>query len=361
LKSFLALLSFLLLPFSLAFTSETAGNPSADQECKAKNLFIIVANGVRYDDALGHKMHLYIENIWTRLRPLGTIFTNFYNTGLTYPLPAQATLLTGVWHTTKNPLDVTTRPAFPTFFEYWKKKDSINTCYFAVNKKQFVILAHSDHREYGSTYAPLFDTATANSLDTSLKNTGMTPMENAIYTTATSYIFKHHPSFVYLNLDSGSANEAHLNEHECRVDGCEEGGALNTYYESIILTDTIVYDLWDRIQRDKVYKDKSIFIFISTHGRHTSDFHGFGDNCRGCQRLNVLIIGPGVKKNFISKKKRTLIDICPTVGTLCDIPTPYVKGKVMNEVFEQSAAARDHDRLFNRDGFVSDGSRPDSE
>jgi hypothetical protein len=50
--------------------------------------------------------------------------------------------------------------------------------------------------------------------------------------------------------------------------------------------------------------------------------------------LNFLIIGPGIKKNYVSKKKRTLIDICRTVGALCDFPTPYVKGKIMKEIFE---------------------------
>ena len=324
------------------FTSATAKEPSINDKLKAKNLFIIVADGLRYNDAFGNKNHLYTENIWTKLRPLGTICANFYNIELTYPIPAQASLLTGVWHIFENPTSITIRPAFPTLFEYWNKtrKESDVSSYFAANKIQFEILTSSEHKEYGNTFAPIFETniKTCGDADSNKAVTEVTA--NAIYEKAVSYIFNSHPSFVYLNLDSGRGDEAYTHAHEeCRITdkerGCEgEADQLNTYYESIILTDEVVYDFWNRVQRDEIYKDKSIFIFLSTHGRHTDDFHGYGDKCRGCQQLNFLIIGPGVKKDFISKKKRTLIDICPTVGALCDIPTPYAKGKIMKEILE---------------------------
>ena len=38
--------------------------------------------------------------------------------------------------------------------------------------------------------------------------------------------------------------------------------------------------------------------------------------------------------NNVSKKKRTLIDICRTIGYHFNIPTPYAKGKIMKELFE---------------------------
>jgi hypothetical protein len=331
--------SLFILSISFASAPATTDKwPSGNWKAKAKNLFIIVADGMLYDDVLGNKSHLYTENIWTKLRPLGTICANFRNTGHTYPLPAQASLLTGTWQVPKNPLCDTLRPAFPTLFEYWRKNER-SVCYFAVNKKQFGILTRSDSPEYGTVFAPVFDTATSGDADSVLRDGATEIKGNAIYKKAVSYIFHNHPSFVYLNLDSGKANEAELYTHECKLankaGGCEgEANLLNRYYESIILTDAIVFDLWDRIQRDEIYRGKSIFIFLSAHGRHTDDFHGFGDKCKGCQQLNFLIIGPGVKKDFISKKKRTLIDICPTVGALFDIPTPYAKGKLIGEILD---------------------------
>jgi phosphopentomutase len=119
-----------------------------------------------------------------------------------------------------------------------------------------------------------------------------------------------------------------------KKDACGGSDLLNAYYESIILIDAIIYDLWDRVQHDDIYKDKSVLIVLSDHGRHTEDFHGYGDDCRGCQQLNFLAIGPGIKKDFVSDKERTLIDVCRTVGTLLNIATPYAKGSVMNEILE---------------------------
>lgn len=330
--------TLLISSVSFVVTSATADELSSNQKFQARYLFIIVMNGVRYDDAFGNKNHLYTENIWNKLRPLGTICTRFYNRELTYPIPAQASLLTGVWQIVENPLSDTIRPAFPTLFEYWKKKESGDFCYFATGKKELEILTYSDHKEYGKAYAPMFDTNASNSIDTNLREGVTDETQNTMYEKSVSYIFEHHPSFVYLNLDSGRAAEDHHFGQECKViekkDGCGGADQLNAYYESIILADSIACNLWDRIQHDEIYKNKSIFIFVSDHGRHTDDFHGFGDNCRGCQQLNFLIIGPGVKKDYISKKNRTLIDICPTVGTLFNLPTPYAKGKIMKEILE---------------------------
>jgi hypothetical protein len=330
----------LILLLFLAFTSATAKDISINRKPQVKNLFFIVVNGVRFDDALGDKNHLYTENIWNKLRPLGTICARFYNRELTYPIPAQMSLLTGVWHILKNPLNETIRPAFPTLFEYWKRnmKEPADSCYFASSRKKFEILTYSDNKEYGKAYSPAFETNLDTNIDTSFTEGKTEVKENQIYEKAVSYIFKRHPSFVYLNLGSGKGEEDYRNAHEClakdKKDACGGSELLNAYYESIILFDAIVYDLWDRIQHEEIYKDKSIFIVMSDHGRHTNDFYNYGDNCRGCQQLNFLVVGPGIKKDFISKKERTLIDVCRTVGTLFDIPTPYAKGDIMKELFE---------------------------
>jgi|WetSurMetagenome_2_1015567.scaffolds.fasta_scaffold30241_2 hypothetical protein len=329
----------LITSLFLGFTAISAKETSIHQSPQPRYLFIIVANGIRYDDAFGNKNHLYTENIWNKLRPLGTICTKFYNRQLTYPLPAQASLLTGVWHVFKNPLSETIRPSYPTLFEYWKKKNSGDSCYFASSKKTLEIVIHSDFKEYGKAYAPTFETNTSASPDTMFKEGQTEVFENAIYEKAIAYLFAHHPSFFYLNLGSGRGDEYDkYPNHECRFpnekDSCGGADLLNAYYESIILFDSIIFDLWDRIQHDNIYKEKSIFIVLSDHGRHTNDFHGFGDKCEGCQHLNFIAIGPGIKKDFVSKKERTLIDICQTVGTLFDMPMPFAKGNIMKEILE---------------------------
>jgi hypothetical protein len=325
------ILSPLIATLLLTAMPANAGDQSIPQKSQARNLFIIVMNGVRYNDAFGDKNHLYIDNIWNKLRPLGTICTKFENRELTLPIPAQMSLLTGVWHVLKNPFSETIRPAFPTLFEYWNsvRKDSGNSCYFASSRPAFEILTHSESTEFGAKYAPVFEADKEEKVN-----------ENAIYEKALPHIMEKHPSFVYLSFGAGGGTETPEKElaAECPLkgqkDACGGAAGLNAYYESIILMDQITYDLWDRIQKVDVYKDKTVFLVMSVHGRHTDDYHGYGDKCRGCTELFLLAIGPGLKKNFVSKQGRTLADICKTVGTLFNIPTPYAKGDVMKELFE---------------------------
>ena len=325
----------LIAAFFLAAVPANAGDQSIPEKSQARNLFIIVMNGVRYNDAFGEKNHLYIDNLWNKLRPLGTICTKFDNRELTFPIPSQMSLLTGVWHVFKNPVSETIRPAFPTLFEYWNsaRKDSGNSCYFVSSRPNFEILTCSNSTEFGARLAPVFEANKEEKVN-----------ENAIYEKALPYIMEKHPSFVYLSLGAGGGMEtekeltAELNGHQCQIkgqkDACGGAAGLNAYYESIILMDQIAYDLWDRIQKVDVYKDKTVFLVLSDHGRHTDDYHSFGDKCRGCTQLFLLAIGPGIKKNFVSKQGRTLVDICRTVGTLFAMPTPFAKGDVMKELFE---------------------------
>jgi len=48
-------INLLLITLFLVFTSAAAKDLPINQNSQAKNLFIIVMNGVRYDDAFGEK------------------------------------------------------------------------------------------------------------------------------------------------------------------------------------------------------------------------------------------------------------------------------------------------------------------
>lgn len=320
--------------FTLAlFTLALSATSNAAAVTRAENLVIVVINGVRYNDAFGEKNHLYIDNIWNKLKPLGTICTKFYNNEQTFPIPAQMSLLTGVWHILKDPLSETLRPAFPTLLEYWNgaHKAKGNVTYYATNNTAFEQISCSNHPEFGNAYAPVIEIERESD-----KN-------NAVYDKVMPYILEKHPSFIYLSLGTGIGGKGTLADVLGKEDNCDPrapedqlcgSDLLNGYYESIILMDAIIYDLWDRMQQEKTYKDNTVFLVLSVHGRHNREFHRFGDNSPGNRQLFMVAIGPGIKKDFVSDRKSTLIDICRTVGTLFDIPTPHAKGRVMKELFE---------------------------
>jgi Sulfatase len=318
--------------FAMVIAGRSIGAESAPAaKSQATNLVMIVMNGVRYKDSYGDKNHLYFDNIWNKLKPQGSICTKFVNKDIGLPIPTQASMLTGVWHVYKNPFSKSIRPGFPTLFEYWNssKKGSGNQVYFASSKPEFEILTHSTYEGFGKQFMPVFDDD---------KNEKVN--ENAIYEKALPYITEKHPSFVYLSLNAAGGTHAPKEElaAECplegQIDACGGSEGLNAYYESIILMDQIVFDLWDRIQQDDFYKNKTVLMVMSSHGRHTNEYYGYGDKCSGCTDLFFLTIGPGVKKGFVSTKSRSLIDVCKTAGTLLSIPVPYAKGEIMKELLE---------------------------
>jgi hypothetical protein len=315
---------YLALSIDLIFSTWILATP--ETKSRPKNLFIIVLNSVRYSDAFGDKRHLYIEKTWEKIKPYGTLCKKVYNDAVTLPLPAQSVLLTGV-----SPGNAGNHPeaAAPTLFEYYRKQTgtSKDKVLFAVSDSNSAALACSNNGDYGKAYAP----------NILVNDTGETD-EDAIYKKTALFIKENHPSMVVLSLTTGKPAHHHQTDKECKAlsrelkDACGTVESMNLYYESIILNDMIILDLWEKIQADEFYKDNTVFLVVSSQGRHTNDYSSYGDNCEGCRRLLFLIAGPGVRKDHESGRKRYLTDVLPTVGKLMGIKTDHATGNIMNEV-----------------------------
>jgi hypothetical protein len=85
------------------------------------NVIIVVIDGARYTETFGDPLHRYIPNIWHRLRPKGTIHTNFYNRGETITLGSHVSMLTGNRSWLRWPAEgEINRPPTPTLFEHYR-------------------------------------------------------------------------------------------------------------------------------------------------------------------------------------------------------------------------------------------------
>jgi hypothetical protein len=322
-----ALIFCLALSIDLFFSSWISALP--ETKSPSKNLFIIILNSVRYSDVFGDKRHLYIENTWKKIRPLGTMCKNVYNNSSTFPLPAQSALLTGV---SPGNADTIPRLLSPTLFEYYRKqtRTSEKKILFAASNSSAAALACSNSADYGKVYAPTI----------LVNDTGETD-ENAVYKKTAAYIKEHHPSLVVLSLTTGKPVNHHMTDKECQAlsrglkDACGTVELMNMYYEGIISDDNIILDLWEKIQADDFYKDNTVFLVVSSQGRHTNDYSSYGDDCEGCRRLLFLIAGPGIRKNHVSGRKRYLTDVLPTIGKLMGIKTDQAAGNIMNEVMSE--------------------------
>jgi hypothetical protein len=265
-----------------------------------QNVHIVVIDGARYGETFGDTTHQYIPAIWNKLRPLGTIYTRYYNDSITSTTPGHASIISGVWQNIQN--DGTERATSPTLFEYFRKERhaAASENYVILGKYKLNSLSSSTHAEYGPAYGASV-IYSANPIDDILT-----------WQNFDSILTTHHPRLTITNL--------------AQVDGWGHNGVWEEYLRSIRLADSIVNEMWNLIQSDMFYRDKTTLIVTNDHGRHLDDFTGHVDGCDGCRHIMLMIVGPDTKAGLVDSTRRTQIDIAPTVGELMDFSTPYCAG-----------------------------------
>jgi predicted AlkP superfamily pyrophosphatase or phosphodiesterase len=98
--STIILSALLLMAMSVTSASggETGQVPSANNISgyKTKHVFIVVMDGVRYSETFGDSTHALVPHLYNDLKPEGTLFTNFYNRGITVTRQGHSTLISDV-------------------------------------------------------------------------------------------------------------------------------------------------------------------------------------------------------------------------------------------------------------------------
>ncbi|KPV62318.1 MAG: hypothetical protein AOA65_1942 [Candidatus Bathyarchaeota archaeon BA1] len=100
---------------------------------------------------------------------------------------------------------------------------------------------------------------------------------------------RDHPSLVMVNFGM--------------TDSTGHSGSWSAYTNAIRDADKLIYYLWLKIQDDPVYKGKTTIFVTNNHGRHLggvkTGFQDDGDNCEGCRRVMMLVIGPDTKLTWL--------------------------------------------------------------
>jgi hypothetical protein len=265
----------------------------------AQNVVIVVIDGARYTETFGAGS-LYISRIWTQLRPLGTIWTNFRNDGITKTDPAHASIVTGTWQSIDNKGFV--RPTQPTMFEYFRKASGApkSAAAVVVGKRKLGILAYSSHHDYEVKYKA---------------STSIGKDDTSVVRILKTILRQNHPKLTLVNLPS--------------TDAAGHSGNRIQYLSAIHIADSLIYDIWQTLQADSLYRSNTTLFVTNDHGRHDNLHKGFknhGDNCEGCRHIMLFAIGRGFPVNTVVTKRRTQCDIAPTAGELLSFPTPYSIG-----------------------------------
>ena len=264
-----------------------------------QNVIIVVMDGARYSETFGSDS-LYIPHIWNQLRPLGTIWTSFFNDGLTKTDPGHSTIATGAWQIIDN--KGLGRPKQPTVFEYFRKYTSAseNATAVVVGKRKLDILTYSVHPDYGAKYK-------ASSFISSNDTSVLSIVKNVLSC--------KQPQVIMINLPN--------------VDSAGHTGNWANYLAAIQIADSLIWNLWQTLQLDTTYRNTTTLFVTNDHGRHDDTHGGFknhGDDCEGCRHIFCLALGRGFQTHRSIKQRRTQCDIAPTVGELLSFPTPLSTG-----------------------------------
>jgi len=115
---------------------------------------------------------------------------------------------------------------------------------------------------------------------------------------------KDHPEFVYIAYGE--------------TDDFAHDGEYDSYLKSAHTTDTLIEQLWNFTQNDDFYKDSTLFIITTDHGRGTQpleSWKGHGSDVKGAGSVWMVVFGKGVTPKGEVKQQEHLYSnqIAPTV------------------------------------------------
>ena len=282
---------------------------------ETEHVMLVIVDGLRYTEGLGDSNHTYVPKMHA-LSERGTIVEPFINDRHTNTRRGIPAIWCGGWTEVITFKDRhcggcdNIHCEMPTVFEYYRKglDREQEDCIYVLGDVGCPWKA-SLTPEYGLDFWPLYHSV------------GVTDMD--VWEQATDILDTFHPSFFLFYLS--------------RVDHFGHSGSWSYYTRSIELADSIVGMLWDYVEADSIYAGKTTMIVTNDHGRHTEDFSGHDCDCEGCRTVQLLAVGPDIKRGLVSNTPRTICDITPTIGELMGFSTDAATGSVMHELLIQDA------------------------
>lgn len=127
---------------------------------------------------------------------------------------------------------------------------------------------------------------------------------------AMEHMKKIHPEFVYIAYGE--------------TDDFAHDGDYSAYLKSAQNTDALIKELWEMTQNDSFYKDNTLFLITTDHGRGTEPLEtwkGHGDSVNGAGSVWLIAFGKGVSaKGEVAKTEQLYTNqIAPTILKILDL------------------------------------------
>lgn len=289
---------------------DRAGQPPHDQP---HNVVIIVIDGPRYAETWGEPGRRYIPFRANTLAPLGTVCTNMHNDGATLTTPGHTAMTTGIYEAIAN--DGSEYPTAPSFMHYWLKQtqQAADQAWIITSKDKLSVLADCTRPGWKGQYTPRSDCGNPG-------NRGDSRNDTATFHRAMEVFARHHPRLVLINF-----KEPDVSGHARDWEG---------YLNGIRSTDFLCDKIWQYLQSDSTYRDKTTLFITNDHGRHTHDYTSHGDGCAGCRQIECLAVGPGFKAGYVDTSRHSQVDIAATAADLLGVTMENIAGKKMQALYK---------------------------
>ncbi|TMU54790.1 alkaline phosphatase family protein [Flagellimonas algicola] len=137
---------------------------------------------------------------------------------------------------------------------------------------------------------------------------------------ALEHMKKKHPKLVYI-----AYGETDDFAHE---------GDYQAYLKAANNTDGLIKEIWEFTQQDEFYKDQTVFLISTDHGRGTQPLDTWtshGSNIKGTDQVWLVVFGKGIPALGEMKREEQWYtnQIAPTILDILDVPinSDEIKGK----------------------------------
>lgn len=280
-----------------------------------KNVVVIVVDGPRYTETWGEPQRANIP-VRDSLLQYGVLINSFYNWGPTFTNPGHSAITTGNYEAIAN--DGSQYPSHPSICQVFLKSTqaAASSCYLITSKDKLHILSNSTASDYYNQFICSLDCG-VNGNGTGGYRDDSTTFQHVLQTLSTQ-----HPHLVFVNF-RGPDSAGHL-------------GDSVAYIAAIKKTDQFVGQIWQQLQSDSFYANKTTLIVTNDHGRHTDGiadgYKSHGDVCDGCRHIEFFALSPDFKQNAVITTAYEQIDITATIAELLHLNFFTGHGKVMQEL-----------------------------
>jgi hypothetical protein len=335
---------------------------------KRKVVVVTFGGGARDQETFDPEGQENIPHLMRELIPQSTFFTQVVNRGILGHYVATASLATGVYETINNFASLP--PESPTVFEYFRKdlKRPASDAWVVAPSNGFNRIGESNNRSFGPGLGAkvilpkyLLSAATSGSADYGhlLRDSYETPLF-APELAGNTFELEQMQNLLKVSVDDFKSHARTLSSpdelslylvrqlmkqlapsllwvtmHDIDI---AHAGAYSLYIDGIRRTDRLCAELWNAIQSEPEYANKTTLFILPDFGRDSDEDaggNGFQHHRTGdalSRTTWMMALGPGIRQGVVYERPLDSTDLVPTIGSMMGFTPSLAHGKPISEI-----------------------------